>query len=66
MSAAVRHILRRMQQDGRLAWLIGPGSQTYDLLTAEAAEDSGRDVTEFRQSFEATLRPEPWPSEAAR
>lgn len=63
MSAAVSYVLRRMQQDGRLAYLIGPGSQTYELLTQEAAQAAGRDVTEFRQAFESTLKTEPWPSE---
>ena len=62
-SAAIAHLLRRMQQDGRLAYLIGPGSESYDLLTQEAAQAVGRDVDEFRKSFEVTLRPTPWPSE---
>lgn len=64
MSAAVTSVLRRMQQDGRLAYLIGPGSQTYDLLTQEAAQAAGRDVEEYRQGFEATLKPQRWPSES--
>lgn len=63
MSAAVAYVLRRMQQDGRLAYLIGPGSQTYDLLTQEAAEAAGRDVAEFRREFDATLKTQRWPSE---
>lgn len=63
MSSAVAHLMRRMQQDGRLAYLIGPGSESYDLLTQEAAQAAGRDVDEFRQGFEVTLRPTPWPSE---
>lgn len=63
MSSAVAHLMRRMQQDGRLAYLIGPGSESYDLLTQEAALAAERNVDEFRKGFEATLRPTPWPSE---
>ena len=63
MSAAVSYVLRRMQQDGRLAYLIGPGSQAYELLTEEAAVAAGREVAEFRREFESTLKTERWPSE---
>lgn len=62
MSAAVIHLLRQMQKNGRLAYLIGPGSQSYDLLTQEAAQASGRDVGEFRNEFAATLKFERWPT----
>lgn len=63
MSAAVNHILRQMQHDARLAWLIGPGSRTYELLTEEAAVKNGLDLEELRQQHEATLKFEPWPSD---
>ena len=63
MSAAVHHILRQMQRDARLAWLIGPGSRTYELLTEEAATANGLDLEELRQQHEATLKFEPWPTE---
>lgn len=63
MSAAVKYILRRMQEDGRLAYLIGPGSQAYELLTQEAAQAAGRDVAEFCREFESTLKTQRWPSE---
>lgn len=63
MSAAVTYVLRRMQQDGRLAYLIGPGSQTYELLTQEAAQAAGRDVDEFRREFDSTLKTQRWTSE---
>lgn len=65
MSKAVQHLLRQMQRDGRLAYLIGPGSQTFDLLTQEAAETAGRDVEKYRQEFEASLTFEPVVPEAA-
>lgn len=62
MSAAVLHILRQMQRDPRLAWLIGPGSQTYDLLTEEGAEIFGGTPEEYRQRLESLLQYEPWPT----
>lgn len=63
MNKAINHLLRQIQRDGRLAYLIGPMSQSYDLLTEEAAQAAGRDVEEFRREFEATLKFQPWPSE---
>lgn len=62
MSAAVTHLLRRMQNDPRLAYLIGPGSRSYELLTEEAAATTNEDVDAFRKNHEATLKYEPWPS----
>lgn len=61
MSAAVQHLLRQMRRDPRLAYLIGPCSQSYELLTEEAATAAGRPVSEFREEFEATLKFEAWP-----
>ncbi len=55
---AVNHILCQMQRDGRLAYLIGFGSQSFDLLTAAYAERTGEDVAAFRTSFHALLKPE--------
>ena len=63
MSAAVHHILCQMQRDARLAWLIGPGSRTYELLTEEAATANDLDPEELRQQHEATLKFEPWPTD---
>lgn len=63
MSQAITHLLRQIQRDGRLAYLIGPMSQTYELLTKEAAEAAGEDVATFRKNFEATLTFTEWPSD---
>ncbi len=57
------YVLRRMKQDPRLAYLIGPGSQSYDLLTQEAAAAAGQDVAEFRKAYERDLQTTRWPSE---
>ena len=63
MSAAVHHILRQMQSDARLAWLIGPGSRTYELLIEEAASANSLDPAELQRQHEASLKFEPWPSD---
>ncbi|MGQ0711014.1 MAG: hypothetical protein ACT4NV_14855 [Rhodoferax sp.] len=62
---AVQHILRRMRADGRLAYLLGEGSESYELLTAAYAEHNGLDVGKFREDFAAALDYEPWPERAA-
>lgn len=59
--SATFHILRQMQEDPRLAWLIGPGSRTYELLTEEAAEAKGEPVESIRATLEARLKFTPWP-----
>lgn len=53
---AVAHILHRMTRDGRLAYLLGEGSEAYELLTQAHAETLGEDVAEFRKTFGASLR----------
>lgn len=63
MSAAVHHILRQMQRDARLAWLIGPGSRTYELLTEEHAKTHNLNLEELRKQHAATLKFERWPSQ---
>jgi hypothetical protein len=55
-SVAAKHLLRRMQQDGRLAYLMDPLTTSYELLTAEVAAATGQDVESFRKAFEATLK----------
>jgi len=56
---AVEHILRRIKDDGRLAYLIGPYSEGYDLLTEAYAESNHLDVEMFRLDFEKLLKPTP-------
>jgi hypothetical protein len=53
--AAVSHLLRRMTFDPRLAWLIGPGTRSWELLTAAYAINNDRDVDEFRREKGAAL-----------
>jgi hypothetical protein len=62
MSAAL-HILQQMRRDPRLAYLIGPGSQSFELLTEEVAAAQGKEVESFRREFALNLKTERWPSE---
>ena len=57
---AVDYVLRRLQEDGRLAYLMGPGSETYTRLCAAGAERNDVSVEQFERAFTATLKPEPW------
>lgn len=56
--SAVLHVLRQMSRDPRLAYLLGPGSQSFELLTQEQAEAEKKDIRAFRASFEHDLRTE--------
>jgi hypothetical protein len=58
---AVKTMIKRIQDDPRVTYLIGPFTQTYDDVTDAFAEQLGRDPDEFREEFEKTLKSEPWP-----
>jgi hypothetical protein len=53
---AVRTMIKRIRDDARVAYLIGPFSQAYDELTDAYAETIGKDPDEFRKEFEAILK----------
>ena len=53
---AVRTMIKRIRDDARVAYLIGPFSQAYDELTDAYAETIGKDPDEFRKEFEAVLK----------
>lgn len=55
---AVSAVLRRIRDDGRVAYFLGYGSETFNLLTAAYAEAHGEDVDEFRKRFWALCSPE--------
>jgi len=57
---AVTAVLDRIRTDGRLAYLIGPFSNSYERLTDAYAEMTSQDPEKFREIFEASLKPEPW------
>lgn len=55
---AVHKVLDRMQRDGRLAWLIGPGSDAFDQLCAAMAADTGRTREAVAGEIAARLNPQ--------
>jgi len=55
---AVTAVLNRIRDDGRVAYLLGYGSSTFEHLTSAHAERTGEDVEAFRASFWAACRPE--------
>lgn len=57
MSDLSAHLLRQVKREPRLAWLIGPGSETWNLLMAEAGI-TGAD----RDTLEASLQYQRWPT----
>lgn len=46
---AVRYLVGRLKADPRLAFIIGPGSESFDMLTAAMAEVDGQDLALYRE-----------------
>lgn len=55
---AVNAVLCRIRDDGRLAYFLGYGSETFELLTQAYAEARGEDHAEFKKKFWAMCSPE--------
>ena len=55
---AVLHVLRAIQQDGRKAYLMGMGSQTFTLLVEAYCERTGEDPETVKQEVWSNCRPE--------
>ncbi|MEN0115396.1 MAG: hypothetical protein AAGD15_01630 [Agrobacterium cavarae] len=55
---AVWQVLKAIRDDGRKAYLMGLGTQTFTLLTEAYAEANGLDVEKFRDEFWAQCSPE--------
>ena len=62
---AARHILLQMKRDPRLAYLIGPGSDSFELLIEEAADAQHIDIDAMRVMHIKGLQTQAWPSEHA-
>lgn len=58
---AVKHVVQRMINDPRLAYLLGPGSQSFDLLTTAWAAVMDDQVEAVRERLHGYLRPQPVP-----
>ena len=52
---AIKHVLRRIQDQPKIAWYFGPASHSMDLLTDAHAMLHGLNVCEFRKTFYARL-----------
>lgn len=61
-AAAVTWLLLRLKDDPRLAYLLGPGSESFDRLTAAGAALSGEDADPFRERLLGVLAPQPVPA----
>ena len=57
---AVQHILTRIQKDPRLAYYMGPGTESLDLLIDAQSEITGESVDSIRSNvFSSLLTEEP-------
>jgi len=55
---AVHKVIDRMVADGRLAWLIGPGSETFNQLISAAACGSNKTPEQIADEITAAVRPQ--------
>ena len=56
---AVVYLLRMMQRDGRLAYLLGKGSRSFEFLTEAGARLANEPLETYREQFWEGCRPEP-------
>ncbi|OOG81543.1 hypothetical protein B0E41_17435 [Hydrogenophaga sp. A37] len=56
------HLVQRLQADPRLAYLIGPGSESFELLTAAAADALSIEADVYRERVMGWLAPQPVPA----
>jgi hypothetical protein len=52
---AVGHVIQRMQADPRIAYLMGPGSETFDRLTEAWAVHCGYPLESYRHQLTRKL-----------
>jgi hypothetical protein len=52
----VYHMIERCREDGRLAYLMGPGSEAYALMTGAYAEMRTLDAEAFRAGYQRKLK----------
>lgn len=58
---AVLHLINRMQADPRIAYLIGPGSESFELLVTAAALADGIETDVLRERVLGWISPQPVP-----
>lgn len=54
---AIKHLLQKVKSDDRLYFLVGAGSQSFDLLTEAYATLTGSDLEAIRKSLSSTEVP---------
>ncbi len=54
--AFVRYMMERIHQDPRLAYLVGPGSQAFALLTTAYGSIEGQDISALRERLDVDLK----------
>jgi hypothetical protein len=58
---AVLHLVKRLKADPRLAYLIGPGSESFEMLMSAGAAICSYDVAPYEQTFLIGLKIQPVP-----
>lgn len=58
---AVMHLVAQLQRDPRLAFLIGPGSESFELLVNAHAVLAGEESDPYRESLLGKLVMQPVP-----
>lgn len=58
---AVVHLVAQLQRDPRLAYLIGPGSESFELLVNAHAALAGEESDPYRESLLGKLVMQPVP-----
>jgi len=58
---AVMHLVKRITVDPRLAYLIGPDSESFELIKAAAAHLVGEKGDPYRDSFLGAVKKQPVP-----
>lgn len=58
---AVLHLVAQLKRDPRLAYLIGPGSESFEILVTAAAALAGDEWDPYRESVLGKLAQQPVP-----
>jgi len=58
---AVMHLVNQLKRDPRLAYLIGPGSESFQLLVTAAAVLAGEEWDPYRESLLGAMAMQPVP-----
>jgi len=59
---AVMHLVRRLKKDPRLAYLLSPGSESFELLVAAVSILCGEEADTYREKLTGQLTMQPVPA----